>query len=141
MKDPIIKVLRIPKSELTVRFLKIRDKKGVYRTWLTTNKSFQVRVLRDSGKAELIVVPPNFLSNGASVPRSCRFIVSPWSIPFAAVIHDWIYNGKQYSRRECDVIFRLAMRDIENYSETRRKLAFLAVRLFAHNHYKDDTKK
>ena len=79
MKDPIVKILRMPSSELIVRFLKIKDKKGVYRTWFTTHKGFQVRVLRDSGKAELIVIPENFLSNGASVPRSCRMIVSPWS--------------------------------------------------------------
>jgi hypothetical protein len=59
---------------------------------------------------ERIVVPAEFVSDGASIPRLLRAIFSPYGLYLeSAVLHDYLYNTGLYTRAESDAIFREAM--------------------------------
>lgn len=82
----------------------------------------------DSG--HLLIVPPGFQTDFASVPFGFR-----WLVPVvgrhgkAAVLHDWLYASKIMPRREADRVFLEAMMILE-VRPWRRLLAYWSVRLF-----------
>jgi hypothetical protein len=88
--------------------------------WKT--KNLWVRTLPEAGwwkitKALIFIydskelkVPVGFTTDLASVPRVLRSFVTINGIHRrAAVLHDWLYSNKMYTRKECDKIFKLAM--------------------------------
>ena len=85
----------------------------------------------------LIIVPMDFIYDGASIPR---FLWSVVGHPFgkyapAAVLHDYLYTYHKYPRRTVDKIFLEAMCVI-GVKGWRRRIMYAAVRLFGHRGYK-----
>ena len=82
----------------------------------------------DSG--HLLIVPPGFETDFASVPFGFR-----WLVPVvgrhgkAAVLHDWLYASKIMPRRTADDLFLEAM-EVLGVRSWRRFLAYWSVRLF-----------
>ncbi len=100
-----------------------------------------------------ISIPAGFRYDGASVPRLLWTITSirrDGLIRAAALVHDWIYihagrlpeGSHQYKvggnwvdvygrwkRKQADLLFARLMREAD-YSKTKRRLAYLAVRVF-----------
>jgi hypothetical protein len=61
--------------------------------------------------SELISVPVGFVSDGASVPQIFQSVIPRWGkYGKAAILHDFLYRNKVYSRNRCDEIMLDAMR-------------------------------
>lgn len=78
---------------------------------------------------ELILVPPGFHCDGASVPRfAWRVVGHPFGDYLeSGVLHDWLYVTEWFPRSGCDEIFLLAMR-AQGISWWRRNLMARAVK-------------
>lgn len=62
------------------------------------------------GSGDIIRVPAGFITDFASVPKILWNILPPIGLAGkAAVIHDWLYAGQQFSRAETDGIYLEAM--------------------------------
>jgi len=60
----------------------------------------------------VITVPAGFVTDFASVPRGLWNIVPRWGRHGeAAVLHDYLYDIGVYTRKECDKIFLVAMKE------------------------------
>ena len=84
----------------------------------------------DIGKK--IVVPIDFVSDGASIPKLAYSIIGgPWTGRYAeaAIIHDWLYFSQTTTRKQADIIFIKAMR-VLGVSWWRRIAMYRAVRTF-----------
>ena len=70
-----------------------------------------------------VCVPVGFVTNGASVPRLLRWIVSPYAGDHIKgdVIHDYMYSMKMFSRADCDRFYR----EILLRAGVRKTLAFI----------------
>jgi len=79
----------------------------------------------------IITVPVGFVTDFASVPRPLW-----WLIPFhgkftkGSVIHDWLYQTHQCTRKEADDIFYEAML-VGGTCPWKAKLMHIAVRMFS----------
>ena len=92
----------------------------------------------DSDKHGEIVVPVNFLTDFASVPR-IPFIYAVFGNTSysAATIHDYLYSGlHQISREDADAVFLEAM-ESRKQSKWHRKVMWKAVRWFGKGSYHD----
>jgi hypothetical protein len=81
---------------------------------------------------QTIIVPENFETDLASVPRIAWPVISPMKsyLVRPAVLHDWMYHAKTgYSRYEADLIFYHAMR-IEGMGRIKACLIYRTVRMF-----------
>lgn len=57
-----------------------------------------------------IRVPKGYVTNGASIPKVLRNLISPTGSLFrAAVMHDYLYSTKCFSRKKSDGKFRKAI--------------------------------
>lgn len=78
----------------------------------------------------LVVVPENFRSDGASMPRLFwRLIGHPFQMQYLreAILHDWLYRTQPCSRALADRIFyELLAGKVKPW---RRKLIYLGLRL------------
>lgn len=77
------------------------------------------------------VIPRDFVTDGASIPRFWRWRLSPWGKWIrAAVVHDWLYRTTRHglSRKRADMIFREMMRQ-DGVGWWNRNLMYRAVRL------------
>lgn len=98
----------------------------------------------DDARTEVITVPEGFVTDFASVPPIARWII-PKSGKYnqAAVLHDFLYqslkakwkdwNGKHYTRKQCDDIFLDAMK-VLGVNWLKRVLMYRAVRRFGGIH-------
>lgn len=91
---------------------------------------------------EYIDVPKGFVTDFASVPRVFWTIFPPdGSYTMSAVLHDYLYNQKGhirekvYSRKQCDQIFREAMKVLGVNILTRNTI-YRAVRMFGWLYFK-----
>lgn len=79
-----------------------------------------------------IVVPANFVTDLASVPKPLRPFLDPTGPSRrAAVMHDWLYcsqNRHDYTRGEADQLFAHALR-AEGVSAVARSLYYRGVRV------------
>ena len=76
-----------------------------------------------------IEVPALFETDFHSVPRVLWWWMPPWEFPFAAVIHDWLYQHPgDLPRQECDVIHRRIL-ELEEMRESKRNAAYVGVRI------------
>jgi hypothetical protein len=63
---------------------------------------------------EIIHVPVGFVTDFASVPRIFWSVISPIDKHGkAAVIHDYLYYSRKYSKHKCDLIFREALKVLD----------------------------
>lgn len=97
---------------------------------------WRVSVFRPKFSAEF-VVPADFSSDGASVPRALWWLCGdPMERPrlYAAMLHDWLYTTGVVSRAEADAIYYAMLRHF-GYSPVDASVNYLAVRLFGSRHY------
>jgi hypothetical protein len=111
--------------------------------------------LVDRPDAEVVNVPPGFVTDFASVPRPVWFWIAPWGRHGrAAIVHDFLYrNGsvtdvaarqmRRPSKAEADRIFRDAMAVLDHaiLGGIRRSLMWAAVALFGKGAYKKRQRK
>lgn len=77
-----------------------------------------------------ITIPKGFQTDYASVPRLFWVLVPPWgNYGRAAVVHDYLYKNQDYTRKECDDIFRDAMVS-SGVKKWRISIMYRAVRWF-----------
>lgn len=78
----------------------------------------------------VLTVPAGEVVNLASTPRPLWFIVPPFGrYSRAAVVHDFLYRSKGFSRAIADAIFLEAMKDL-GVKRWKRWAMYLAVRCF-----------
>lgn len=76
-----------------------------------------------------VIVKEGFRTDYASVPRIFWIIMPPdGEYTLAAIVHDYLYHTQLRSRREADMIFLLAMRDL-GVSWIKRHTMQKAVRI------------
>ena len=79
---------------------------------------------------ESITVPEGFVTDFASVPKGLWNIFPPDGIySQAAVLHDYLYQKKIYSRKKSDQIFLEAM-EVLGVSLWKRRIMYRALRMF-----------
>ena len=82
------------------------------------------------GSGDRITVPAGFVTDFASTPPPIWMIIPPWGkYGKAAVIHDYLYQRHQRTRKQVDDIFREAM-VVLGVDPARVFLMYWAVRLF-----------
>lgn len=102
------------------------------RKWRLTKPLMYHSVLLDM----TIIVQSGFMTDFASVPR-IPFIwwVAGATAQRAAIIHDYLYRAKRYSRKVCDQVFLEAMK-ATGISLMQRYIMYWAVRAFGNWAYK-----
>lgn len=84
----------------------------------------------------LVMVPPGFVTDFASVPRiPVVYELCGGTSAEAAVIHDYLYTIKVYPRAMCDSVLREASA-LTGVPAWRRELMWAGVRLFGGSHWK-----
>lgn len=79
---------------------------------------------------KIVTVPRGFRSDLASVPRLFWSIYPPFGkYGEAAIVHDYLYKNRVFSRRKCDKYFLLLMKRAK-VSVITRYFFYLSVRLF-----------
>jgi len=102
-------------------------KKVGERTW-EIMKAFEYHVGAEDSN-EVIKVPVGFVTDFASVPQFAWIIIPPdGSYTQAAVLHDYLYHIKAYTRKRSDEIFYEAMAVLE-VKWWKRKVMYFSVRL------------
>jgi len=84
----------------------------------------------EEGSENYVDVPDGFLTDFASVPRIFWSILPPdGKYTQAAVLHDWLYKNKLFSRKQCDIIFAEAML-VLGVPLWKRAVMYRALRMF-----------
>lgn len=84
---------------------------------------------------EIITVPEGFETDFATVPRIVWSIISPIdNHAKAAVIHDYCYEYKIYSRKRCDEIFKEAL-EVLKINSVKIWFMYHSVRYFSKSYY------
>jgi hypothetical protein len=66
-------------------------------------KDVGVKVKRETNKTETITVPKGFVTDLASVPRAMWWLIAPFDVARAAIIHDLLYKViRQYRWKKKD---------------------------------------
>ena len=66
-------------------------------------KGVGVKVKRETNKTETITVPKGFVTDLASVPRAMWWLIAPFDVARAAIIHDLLYKAiRQYRWKKKD---------------------------------------
>lgn len=80
---------------------------------------------------EIITVPIDYITDFASVPRLFWSIISPIDRHAkAAVVHDYLYDVRCYTRKRSDEIF-LECLNVLNIKPWKKYCLFYGVRLFS----------
>lgn len=83
----------------------------------------------------IIIVPAGFITDLATIPRLFWTIMPPnGDYAKAAIIHDFLYSSKPFSRKRCDDILYEAM-GVLNVACWRKNVIYWAVRIFGGNKY------
>jgi len=70
---------------------------------ITALKGVGVKVKRETNKTETITVPKGFVTDLASVPRAMWWLIAPFDVARAAIIHDLLYKViRQYRWKKKD---------------------------------------
>jgi hypothetical protein len=105
--------------------------KGRRKFTLLSSFEYHIGEYPATDQEDIISVPEGFRTDFASVPRIFWPIVSPIDeYAKAAVLHDWLYNQGEFSRKKCDDIFDEAMK-VLNTPKWKRIVVYYAVRWFA----------
>lgn len=108
------------------------------------NKETRKQVTKDfvwRGEArKSIIVPTGFIFDGASIPRWATSIIGVTSftegVVQAAVIHDWLYTAKMFSKKKSDTIFYEILLNQE-VKARRARLMYYAVKFFGGKAWKN----
>ncbi|EKN4849223.1 DUF1353 domain-containing protein [Yersinia enterocolitica] len=93
--------------------------------WLTNNPD------------DVIKVPTGYVTDLASVPRVFWTLFPPHGrYSKAAIIHDYLYDNTLRTKKEADKIFLDGMQ-VLGVPWCRRKIMYVAVRLFGRGQYKN----
>ena len=66
-------------------------------------KGVGIKVKRETNKTETITVPKGFVTDLASVPRAMWWLIAPFDVARAAIIHDLLYKAiRQYRWKKKD---------------------------------------
>ena len=66
-------------------------------------KGVGVKVKRETDRTETITVPSGFVTDLASVPRAMWWLIAPFDVARAAIIHDLLYKSiRQYRWKKKD---------------------------------------
>jgi hypothetical protein len=85
-----------------------------------------------------IIVPVNYISNGASIPKLLRGIYSQQGVyVMPSIIHDYLYDNKLYSREFADKQFLLDMGKT-NTSQFTKWLFYYIIRIFGKSNYNNN---
>jgi hypothetical protein len=85
---------------------------------------------------DLPVVPAGFRSDLSSIPRVLWPFVGPHELGLSSgVMHDFLYRSSGYSRAFADEAFRRLM-EWEGIPQSRRTVAYIAVRIFGGRAYR-----
>jgi hypothetical protein len=94
-------------------------------------------VVRKHGGPELIIVKVGFETDLASTPRWLWSLLPPFGkYAGAAIIHDYLYQAHEGTRKQADVVFREAMQE-QRVPRYKRELMYRAVRLFGGRGWKN----
>ncbi|EEI4447826.1 DUF1353 domain-containing protein [Salmonella enterica] len=87
-------------------------------------------------ESDVIEVPAGFVTDLASVPRIFWSLMPPdGRYAKAAIIHDYMYDNAQRTKREADRIFLDGM-TVLGVPKWKRTVMYLAVRLFGRGNYR-----
>jgi len=93
---------------------------------LTANLGYRTDI--KSHERELIIVPTDFETDCASVPRvPVLYTLTGDTAHEAAVVHDWLYRQHEWTRKDADAVFYEAM-TVTGESRWRAWLMWSAVR-------------
>lgn len=93
-------------------------------------ESKNIYVLKQPLIYKAFIVPTNFYTDFASVPKFLHWLIKPQGRHSrASVLHDFLYTLRKFSRFKADVIFYQAMKD-DNVKFKYRATMFLGVFLF-----------
>ena len=82
--------------------------------WFLTKETTWRPNPEQQGKIVEVTVPLGFVTDLASIPRIFYSVLPPHgSYAHAAIIHDYLYWTQTRSRREADLILKIAMEDLE----------------------------
>jgi len=99
----------------------------IYKDWRV---SFKI-----DGEWHSVMVLAGFASDGASIPRLARSIISVLGRHFeAAVIHDYLLTTAMFTKEIADKVFLAAM-IFRKVKPWKRALMYRAVRLFGRGSY------
>ena len=109
------------------------------RRWTVQNPDGLFGFQVDNGP--LITIPDGMMTDFASIPRIAWRIIGPptgygrkANYGPAAVVHDYCYINKPFSRKACDQVMLAAMVEL-GVSRWRRKLMYYVLRMFGGKHY------
>lgn len=99
--------------------------RGLFRTAC----SIPVYVTRPLGSViNWVVIPSNFVSDGASIPRWARPFLDPWGrVGLAALLHDYLLTIDSLSKWQADLQFFYALRSL-GVPAFQATVMFFAVR-------------
>lgn len=107
--------------------------------WQLTEKFYFY--FEENGKRINIIVPKDFITDFASVPRILWSIFPPTGrYTKAAVLHDYLYSNRAtilINRKQCDKMFLKAM-EVLGVKNWVRNTIYCAVRMFGGFFYKKD---
>tara|TARA_Y100001973_G_C5072900_1_gene268486 strand:- start:191 stop:676 length:486 start_codon:yes stop_codon:yes gene_type:complete len=109
-----------------------------------------IKVVRNTNKTESITVPTGFVTDLASVPRAMWWLIAPFDVARAAIVHDILYKGiRQYrwkmkdnedkelikkAKKAADRVFLLAMNDANpRIAGWKKYCSWKAVDLFGNS--------
>lgn len=88
------------------------------------------------GGPDRIIVKVGFVTDLASIPKLFWNILPPFgAYTAAAVVHDYLYQAHEHTRRHADAIFLAAMKELK-VSRWKRALMHRAVWAFGRASYK-----
>jgi hypothetical protein len=88
----------------------------------------------------LIIVPKDFLTDFASVPKLFQNIYTPWNrYGPAAIVHDWLYTSQTTTRGDADNVLKEAMR-VLCVEDRQIEDIYNAVRMFGKNSWDSNTR-
>lgn len=132
--------IRIPDSALRPAVVSYLEERGLWRLDQPYSLAFDDYRIR---------IPAGFEFDLASVPRPLWWLIAPFELSIAApLIHDFLYRSagrppagtvvppRTFTRAQADRLFLEIMRR-EHVAAWRRKLAYLAVRLFGSFWWRD----
>jgi hypothetical protein len=123
-----------------VKYLTIYDNPIVELLPKSTRGRFKIKVpiKHTLSNGVEIIVPINYISNGASVPKLLRGIYSQQGVyVMPSIIHDYLYDNKLYSREFADKQFLLDMGKT-NTSQFTKWLFYYIIRIFGKSNYNNN---
>jgi hypothetical protein len=122
------------------KYLSIYDNPIVELLPKSTRGRFKVKVAikHTLSNGVEIIVPINYISNGASIPKLLRGIYSQQGVYIMpSIIHDYLYDNKLYSRKFADRQFLLDMGKT-NTSQFTKWLFYYIIRIFGKSNYNNN---